>query len=222
MTPFRMFQVTRMEKYRARSFWTKEPETIKWIQSFNDTDVFFDVGANIGVYSLFAASLYPKMQIYAFEPVRANYERLCANIAINSYTNIRPYPYAISEMTEVVEMEIPNDETGASGAQAEYYNSSSGTPPVLSLALTEWGIKPTYVKVDIDGQEEAVICGMGQTLTYVQSLLVEVSSKSKKAVVSLLRQTGFTTKNKFNTMMPHSRERRLQEGIDAENIIFTR
>lgn len=43
--------------YRGKNFYTKEPETVAWINSFNKKNTFFDIGANIGIYSLYAASL---------------------------------------------------------------------------------------------------------------------------------------------------------------------
>jgi hypothetical protein len=42
--------------WRAETLLTKEPETIEWIETFNEESVFWDVGANIGVYSLYAAA----------------------------------------------------------------------------------------------------------------------------------------------------------------------
>jgi len=43
-----------MSEFRVRTIYTKEPETIEWIKSFSKSDVFLDVGANIGIYSLYA------------------------------------------------------------------------------------------------------------------------------------------------------------------------
>ena len=76
MLPFKMRTETPMEKYRAETFWDKEPECLAWIGSFAPTDEFVDIGANVGVYSLFANSLYPDMWVYAFEPMKENMEAL--------------------------------------------------------------------------------------------------------------------------------------------------
>ena len=53
-------------KWRVDSFHTKEPETIKWLSSICDSDVLFDVGANVGMYSIFAAKICGA-SVYAFE-----------------------------------------------------------------------------------------------------------------------------------------------------------
>jgi hypothetical protein len=42
-------------KYRIDTLQSKEPETIEWIENFNKDDIFFDIGANIGLYSCYAA-----------------------------------------------------------------------------------------------------------------------------------------------------------------------
>src|SRR5437879_5933266 len=52
--------------WRARTLFSKEPETIEWIRSFGPDDVFYDIGANVGIYSIFAGVRCRK--IYAFEP----------------------------------------------------------------------------------------------------------------------------------------------------------
>ena len=53
--------------FRGTTLFTKEPITIEWIKSFKKNSIFFDIGANIGVYSLYAA-LYSEVKVYSFEP----------------------------------------------------------------------------------------------------------------------------------------------------------
>ncbi len=63
---------------------------------------------------------------------------------------------------------------------------------------------------------------MINTVDRIRSILVEVSSKSRLIIGMMLLMKGFTVYNHFNDRLPHSRERRAREGIDAENIVFTR
>lgn len=217
--PFRMIQRTAMEKYRAETFWTKEPETLAWIDSFNPHGVFYDVGANIGVYSLYAASRYPGMMIWAFEPAPANFWRLCWNISSNFFRNVLAYQCAIGDRTGSCALLIPDKEVGSSGTQARAGEGSyMNTIDLMALYLP----RPDHIKIDIDGQEEAVIRGAAQTLPTVSSMLVEVSRATRNPIVHAMTNAGFTTDNPFNAMIPHSRERRQAKGIDAENIVFTR
>jgi len=218
--PFKMKQETEMEKYRAETFWTKEPETIEWIKSFKPDAIFFDVGANVGVYSLYAASLFPTMNIVAFEPMPENFKSLNNNILLNKFTNISPRDYAVGNFTRTVKLDIPQNVSGSTGSQVSHNGIDVIMVDIDNFCQGLSGLY--YVKIDIDGQELEVINGMKNTLPHIKSILVEVSSESKDEITAILTSAGFTTTNRFNAMAPHSRERRAKEGIDAENIIFTR
>jgi len=86
--------------YRAESLFTKEPETIDWIKSFDQNDYFWDIGANVGVFSLFSASR--KINTYAFEPSAGNYWILNNNIYLNKFDSlIKALPIAFSNKTEL-------------------------------------------------------------------------------------------------------------------------
>jgi len=221
--PFKMRQETPMEKYRAESFFFKEPETLEWIRSFDPYSVFFDVGANVGVYSLYAASLFPKLLTYAIEPMEENYKALLANYGMNDdMAGIITVKMAIGNRDGMCFFSARNHDAGASGGQVSGWDGEE--IKISSIGnLVGWGWQsPNYVKIDIDGQELQVILGMRKTLPDIKSILVEVSKESKKDIMEILVFSGFTTDNRFNTMTPHSRERRAKEKIDAENIIFTR
>lgn len=216
--PFKMRIDTPMEKYRAETFWTKEPETIEWIKSFNPNDVFFDVGANVGVYSLFASSLYPEMTIWAFEPMKANYAALIQNIEMNRYHNIKAFRQAIGNRTGWVDLDRGDGARGESGAQVTDREGRTWIASIDDLRAAH----PDHVKIDIDGQELEVAKGMKRTLPDIKSILIEVSTVSKGPIMDILTAAGFMTDNRFNAMTPHSSDRRAAEGIDAENIVFTR
>ena len=69
--PFALDTSNEIPKFRAETFWTKEPETIQWIDdnlSFKSkTDLFIDVGANIGIYSLYAAEVNCDVPVFSIE-----------------------------------------------------------------------------------------------------------------------------------------------------------
>jgi len=232
--PFKMRTDSMMEQYRADSFFMKEPETLVWIRSFRPDAVFFDVGANVGVYSLFAASLFPSMEIYAFEPLPANYLRLKENIALNGFENIRAIPYAIGNGYGLRAFNAISKEVGSSGGQVLNWFGKKSEKVMLAsldgLCLFNHGSQlpygrlpnPDYVKIDIDGQELGVVRGMINILPGVKSALIEVSGASRAEVVKILHDARFTTDNRFNRVYPHSSDRRKREGIDAENIVFER
>lgn len=218
LPPFKMIIKTEMEKYRHDTWDTKEPETIEWIQSFKDGDVFFDIGANIGIYSLYCASIHPFCMIHAFEPMLNNFLRLQENIEENDFVNIYPWHIAISDKQGFVKFESENQEAGSSGGQVK----EGGKFWAESVdSFVSFGF-PNHIKIDIDGQEWKVLQGMKETIKDIKSVLVEVAPIDKKQIVLLFMSHGFTIDNKFNKMKNHSRVRRAKEGIHVENIVFTR
>lgn len=72
----------KLPEWRARTLLTKEPETIRWIDGFSPGDTFWDIGANVGVYSLYAAKRGAR--VLSFEPSPGNYYLLSRNIEINA------------------------------------------------------------------------------------------------------------------------------------------
>ena len=67
---FKVLDMGYVTRFRAKTFESKEPETLKWIESFEPKDTFLDIGANIGIYS-FAAKLNHK--VISIEPDALNY-----------------------------------------------------------------------------------------------------------------------------------------------------
>ena len=82
------FVPNQITQWRVETFFTKEPETLEWIDSFNDNKkiIFWDVGANIGLYSCYAVKR-ADCQVYAFEPSVFNLELLAKNIYLNSLSD---------------------------------------------------------------------------------------------------------------------------------------
>ena len=74
---------TRETWIRAKTMLTKEPETLEWIESFDQDDVLWDIGANVGIFSLYASLIGNR--VLAFEPAPGNYYLLSRNIEINDF-----------------------------------------------------------------------------------------------------------------------------------------
>ncbi len=80
---------------QGRNFFTKQPETVAWIDGFNSNDVFFDLGSNVGIYSLYAA-INKLCMTYSFELYHTNYYRLLENISLNNFQDIcLPYLWVV-------------------------------------------------------------------------------------------------------------------------------
>ena len=225
--PFKMRVKTAWERYRFLSFWQKEPETNAWIMSFEDGACFYDVGANIGMYSLYACHLHPRMTVWAIEPQWTNYLSLVQNVAMNRFNNLWPLLAGVSDCTGVARFSFWIAEAGASGGQI----GTDGDYPVHIHALDDFSRMfgpPDYVKIDIDGQEAKVIDGMRGLIAdrVFKSCLIEMGKSGEEA--QRIRQTflanGYTTENEFNAMEVHSRNMpwRKSEEANIENVIFTR
>ena len=68
--------------WRVQSIHSKEPWTLEWIARFAPGDIMLDCGANVGMYTIWAAATR-KVQVYAFEPESQNYALLNRNIQNN-------------------------------------------------------------------------------------------------------------------------------------------
>jgi hypothetical protein len=87
---FKFRCTTRSEFKRCATMFIKEPQTCEWIKSeVKAGQVFYDIGANIGIYSILAAKYVGGVgRVYAFEPHNANFSRLLDNIAANGLGEI--------------------------------------------------------------------------------------------------------------------------------------
>jgi len=179
------------EMWRVRTYTTKEPDTLAWIDaSFQQGDVIYDVGANIGQYSLYAAKrLRGKCTVLAFEPEALNYAKLNRNIVLNGLMGI-VIPYCLA-VTEKMALNVFYVQTFAPGAalhswgrpvtQGERTFSPQNRQGMVGLSLDDltgrFGLPfPNHIKIDVDGIEAEIIRGAPQTLSdsRLKTALVEV------------------------------------------------
>ena len=83
------FCPNKLIEWRVKTFHDKEPETLEWINNFksNEKVIFWDIGANIGLYSIYAALKFENSDIFAFEPSTSNLRVLSRNISLNNFQN---------------------------------------------------------------------------------------------------------------------------------------
>jgi FkbM family methyltransferase len=227
-----------LEKYRVESALDKEPETIAWIDGWSTTaGVFFDIGANIGIYSLYAAYRHPALAVYSFEPVSNNYIALQQNVWLNKWQNVHPFNLALANENKITELYLSDTRVGNSGAQIgvpvnekdEYYDALR-IEKVLSISLDrlidEFDLPvPNFVKIDVDGHETDILNGMTQALStpVLKSLLVEFNNDDEFAYwYSRLADTGLQVDTRYDELPNHSRLRRVSKGTLARNYIFSR
>ena len=191
--------------WRAKTLLTEEPDIIKWIDAFESKDVFFDVGANVGGYSLYAAKTRG-VKCYAFEPEINNLQILYANIYKNKLSRLCvALPLACDNQTKIRPFYISAFSKGIAnntvGRKSKFLGDDKDMFVQESLCMKiDDAIKyfkipfPTKVKIDVDTNELNVIEGMINTLEYVREICVELYSpfQEHKKVLDILEQKGFS------------------------------
>lgn len=157
----------------------EEYETKLFRKIVKEGMVVVDIGANIGYYSLIAAKLVGKSGIvYAFEPEPSNYELLCKNIEVNSYTNVVPIQKAVSNKQGRVKLWVNKADLAApsfSEDNASLFSKYSAVGEtsfveVETTTLDEFfkstvrNIKVDIIKIDTQGAEGLVVDGAQKIL----------------------------------------------------------
>lgn len=182
----------RLCKWRAETFSSKEPETLEWIDSFKDNSIFWDIGANIGIYSVYAA-LKKKSNTWAFEPSVFNLEILARNIFLNKLNaKINIVPVAMSDKTGTSSMRMTSTDWG--GALSTFGHDKLGWDGKIVKEVFSYNTigftmdkaakflkipKPDYVKIDVDGIEHFILYGGVDVFNSVKSILIEVNDDFK-------------------------------------------
>lgn len=140
-------------------------------------DVVYDLGANVGYVSLlFARAVGAQGQVFAFEPLPANQQRLQQNLALNPALNITLVPAAAAEASGQAAFALHgSDDMGHLATQP-----AANAIEVDTLALDDFAKShpaPQLVKIDVEGAEARVLQGMAHVLrTYKPTLFIELHS----------------------------------------------
>jgi FkbM family methyltransferase len=200
-----------LNRYRADTFSTKEPETIEWIDRIPEGAVVWDIGANVGLYSCYAAK-QRGCRVFAFEPSVFNLELLARNIYLNALTDrITIIPLPLSDGLAVSKLNMTSTEWGgALSTFGQSYGHDGKTMqkvfefPTLGLAMGD-AIdllkipQPDYIKMDVDGIEHLILKGGAPVLSKVQGVLIEINDRfiaQASDAAKYLAEAGFTMKEK--------------------------
>ena len=167
-------------KNRMDRMLSKEPETINWINGFDKTTVFFDIGANIGIYSLYSAIVKQNL-VYAFEPHAASYKNLLESINLNKLQNCNAHCIAMGDKLALGSIDVKNMHEGVAnnivGKKGEFYHGC--TEFSLNFLVSKKMLpQPDHIKIDVDGYEDKVIEGSMEVLRNTKSILLEISNKT--------------------------------------------
>lgn len=200
-----------MTRWRVESIYTKEPWTLEWIESFQPGDVMVDCGANVGMYSIWAAATRG-VKVFAFEPEAQNFATLNKNIQFNNLqSNVKAYCLGLSDHSGLFDLHMADMRIGGSchsvGEPLDFEHKPMSTLFVQgciaytldSLINNKFLPIPNHIKVDVDGFEPKVITGSRDTLakTEVKSLLIETNQNlnDHKEMIHELLDFGFKYDN---------------------------
>jgi FkbM family methyltransferase len=202
----------RLNNYRVDTFSIKEPDTLEWIDTIPSESVIWDVGANIGLYSIYAAKSR-NCTVFAFEPSVFNLELLARNVFVNSLQQkITLVPIALSDTLGIKPFLMSSTTWGGALStfgvdfdqhgctiQEEFRYQTIGVS--MEDAVHLLGIPPPrFLKIDVDGIEHFILRGGIDVLNQVESVLVEINDafpEQQESSSRVLIEAGLVLHKKF-------------------------
>jgi len=211
------FAPNELTKWRVDTFFTKEPETLEWIDSFDDHPkiIFWDIGANVGLYSVYAGLKFQNIEVVSFEPSTSNLRVLSRNVSINKLENkVKVCPFALTnkENEFLVMQEGVFVEGGALNSFGESFdfegnkfdavhNYQTYGTTINYLLASKILLVPNYIKIDVDGLEHFILEGGDKFLSdsRLKSISVEINENFAlqcETIKMYMDQFGFVFRHK--------------------------
>lgn len=166
--------------------------------------VCFDIGANIGYYTLFFSLLAPLGSVYAFEPVPQTYDLLQKNVALNNLKNVFVHKIALSKKDGKQNFVIAEDSAFSSFFSTERVGIKELIPiqcQSLDSYAAEYHIpRINFIKMDVEGAEKWILEGASRVLIDIKpdvfmielaDLNVRAYSGSIEDVLTLMAQSAY-------------------------------
>ncbi|MBE9554564.1 MAG: FkbM family methyltransferase [Proteobacteria bacterium] len=179
------------------------------LRELGPDNVLFDIGANVGAFTLAAASRLPGGEVHAFEPWPTHLERLSANIRLNGFANIRVNPFALGKEAHTAILHIIDPVN--TGMATLYPGENGPNSPSIKQSQISCQVLDDYVreqdltridmmKIDVEGAELNVLEGGSETLAcFRPKLLMELNPShlaragaSVECLFELLRRYGYS------------------------------
>jgi FkbM family methyltransferase len=168
-------------------------------------DVFYDIGANVGWYSLLAARAVGSTgRVVAFEPSVSNAALLQENVAANRLTNVTTIAAAVTDQSGwatflyggSLEGRLSKDDCEAQAQRRAARKTPKRSWVVPILALDSWLAEtaqppPSVLKIDVEGAEVGVLRGMTQTLHTAKPALIIELHNTRTEVADMLDSVGY-------------------------------
>jgi FkbM family methyltransferase len=200
-----------LNHFRVDSFSVKEPETLEWIDGLPKNSILWDIGANVGLYTCYAAKAR-NCRVFSFEPSVFNLELLARNIFNNDIVNqVTILPLPLSESISRSSLNMSTTEWGgALSTFGQSYTEDGKTLkkifefPTLGISMVDAVDllkipQPDYIKMDVDGIEHLILKGGGNVLAKVKGVIIEINEGFEKQFIdsfNYLSAAGLVLKEK--------------------------
>ncbi|MCX7911485.1 MAG: FkbM family methyltransferase [Dehalococcoidales bacterium] len=156
---------------------TEQPLLQAMMEELGPGDTFWDVGANLGFYSLAVATVFPRVQVLSFEPHPVTARKLRDNISLNRRVNIRVLELALADFDGTAGLTLPQSQKHGQAHLVFAAGTTTRKVRVLtadSLISTGAAARPDVLKIDVEGAELLVIRGMKQAIAQCRTIFCEV------------------------------------------------
>lgn len=209
----KIFGTYASELWRIKSLFVKEPTTIAWLNKFRRGCKFVDIGANIGLYSLYASQVMGA-KVSSFEVSPANLYRLILNVNLNgAQDRVDVFGVGLGKTATILPLKLNGLGVGFANhsfpaaekdADAPFDNRLSDAKDLVHLQAhsLDWLISegqvslPNHIKIDVDGIESDILDGMSNTLALpsLETVLVEIDFSIDRSlqIVQLMVDKGWS------------------------------
>jgi FkbM family methyltransferase len=176
-----------LNHFRVATFATKEPETLEWIDAIPQGSILWDIGANVGLYTCYAAKARA-CRVFAFEPSVFNLELLARNIFLNDLTDtVTIVSLPLFARLEQATLNMTTTEWGGAlstfrepygydGKALEKKFEFRTVGMSMDEAVARLGVPyPDYIKMDVDGIEHLILGGGDDVLKRVKGVSIEIT-----------------------------------------------
>lgn len=167
----------------AHAFETSEPEMLTWVEGFAPGQTLWDIGAAIGVYSMYAA--LGGVKVMAFEPKATSLGVLVEHLALNNLGHmVTPLGVAFSDTTAILRLRLASMSAASGGNNVESALDDPAAAAVFEQGVCAYSVDsfremfglpaPDHLKIDVDGVEGLILRGAARTLPLIKTVMVEV------------------------------------------------
>jgi FkbM family methyltransferase len=166
-----------------KCYYYEKFETFLWLELTEKANIIFDIGANVGYYSLLAAG-NKKAGIYSFEPITATFEKLEKNKDLNRFRNINCFKKVVSNKPGTIKMFLGDELNRGMSSIVKSETMSNEFEEAEAIVLDEFCSshsigKVDLVKIDVEGSEMLVLGGMNKILENSKPfLMIEVLNET--------------------------------------------